>query len=209
MFANRIAIVTGGGSGIGRAVCQHLAKQQGSVIVADQSLAAANETISQLGQSGQHVAVQVDVSNQDSVKSLFEQVAKVYGSDAVATLLANCAGITRDGWAVDMPVELFDQVLAVNLRGTFLTTQFACKRIIEAKAPSGSIVNISSVSARIANMGQVNYVASKCAVEGLTRTIAREMGRYNIRCNAIIPGFIDTPMIKTVPDKCKQNIYSR
>lgn len=209
MFANRIAIITGGGSGIGRAAAQLIAKQGGSVIVADQSLANAKETVSLLGsgQQQQHLALEVDVSKSDSVNHLFNEVPKAYGSGAVATLLANCAGITRDGWMIDMSEEAFSKVMDVNVKGTFLTTQAACKRIVDSKSSNGgSIVNFSSVSAKIANLGQVNYVASKCAVEGLTRTVAREMGRHNIRCNAIIPGFIDTPMIRTVPEKVMEGI---
>ena len=205
MFSNRIAIVTGGGSGIGRAVCQILAKENGSVIVADQNFKTANDTLTLLEtvkqNQQQHVAVQVDVSNVDSIKSLFDQVNKVYGAGSVATCLANCAGITRDGWMVDMSVENFQRVIDVNLRGTFLATQLACKLMLTAKVPTGSIVNISSVSAKIGNLGQANYVASKAAVEGFTRNVAREMGKYNIRCNTIIPGFIATQMIETVPEK--------
>lgn len=200
MFSNRIAIVTGGGSGIGRAVCQILAKENGSVIVADINLKNVNETVNILNNPNNHLPVEVDVSNLKSVNAMFEHVSQRFGANSVACALANCAGITRDSWMLDMTEENFNQVIDVNLKGTFFTTQQFCKRIIGSNKP-GSIVNISSVSAKIGNIGQANYVASKAAVEGFSRTVAREMGRYNIRCNAIIPGFIQTPMIETVPDK--------
>lgn len=206
MFTNRIAIVTGGGSGIGRAVCQMLAKENASVLVADRNLDGAKETMASLEtkSKSQHTAFEIDVAKSDSVRAMFEEVSKVYGADSAATLLVNSAGITKDGWMVDMSEEDFDQVLAVNLRGTFLPTQLACKRMIELKkTDGGSIVNVTSVSAKMGNLGQANYVASKSAVEGFTRTVAREMGKYNIRCNAVMPGFIDTPMVKTVPEKSK------
>ncbi|KAH9497776.1 hypothetical protein DERF_013736, partial [Dermatophagoides farinae] len=175
MFANRIAIVTGGGSGIGRAVCKLLAKENASVIVADRNVKSAQETITSMN-GGQHVAVEVDVAKLDSIKSMFESVNKTYGSDEVVTLLVNSAGITKDGWMIDMKPEDFDQVLDVSLKGTFYTTQIACKTMIDKKKnDGGSIVNFTSVSAKIGNMGQVNYVAAKAGVEGLTRTVAREM----------------------------------
>nr|XP_046919155.1 (3R)-3-hydroxyacyl-CoA dehydrogenase-like [Dermatophagoides farinae] len=206
MFANRIAIVTGGGSGIGRAVCKLLAKENASVIVADRNVKSAQETITSMN-GGQHVAIEVDVAKLDSIKSMFESVNKTYGSDEVVTLLVNSAGITKDGWMIDMKPEDFDQVLDVSLKGTFYTTQIACKTMIDKKKnDGGSIVNFTSVSAKIGNMGQVNYVAAKAGVEGLTRTVAREMGKYNIRCNAVIPGFIDTPIVETVPEHIMQGM---
>ncbi|KAH9414800.1 hypothetical protein DERP_008641 [Dermatophagoides pteronyssinus] len=206
MFANRIAIVTGGGSGIGRAVCKLLAKENASIIVADRNVKGAQETIASMTE-GQHVAVEVDVAKLDSVKSMFELVNKTYGSEEVATLLVNSAGITKDGWVIDMKPEDFDQVLDVSLKGTFYTTQLACKTMIDKKkSDGGSIVNFSSVSAKIGNMGQANYAAAKAGVEGLTRTVAREMGKYNIRCNAVIPGFIETPMVETVPEHIMQGM---
>lgn len=200
MFRNQIAIVTGGGSGIGRAVCRLLANENASVLVADQNLAGAKETLSMISSQGQHAVVQVDVSKPESVREMFESVSKTYGSDSVAQLLVNSAGITRDGWMLKMSPEDFDLVLAVNLKGTFLATQLACKKMIDLKK-SGAIVNISSISGKTGNIGQANYAASKMAVEGFTRNVANEMGKFNIRCNAVVPGFIETPIVNTIPDK--------
>lgn len=199
MFASKIAIVTGAGSGIGQAVCKRLANESASIVAVDKNLKNVEETVSSL--NGKHVPLEVDVSKLDSVKTIFDKIINVYGKDSVATLLVNCAGITRDGWMVSMSEQDFDDVLNVNLKGTFLTTKLACNFMIESKVDGGSVVNVTSVSAKIGNIGQANYVASKAAVEGFTRTVAREMGKYNIRCNAVMPGFIETPMIETVPDK--------
>ena len=205
MLANRVAIVSGGGSGIGRAVANLLSKQQARVLVLDQNIEQANATIRDLdGGAAKHHALQCDVSKSDSIRQCFEDVQKHFGCPA--TMLANCAGITKDGWMVDMTEDAFDRVIQVNLKGTFLMTQLACKKMIDAKVQAGSVVNVTSVSAKIGNMGQANYVSSKAAVEGLTRTVAREMGRYNIRCNVVMPGFISTPMIETVPDKGKLSL---
>lgn len=118
----------------------------------------------------------------------------------------NCAGITRDTRMINMTEEMFDDVIKVNLKGTYLMSQAISKLMIENKVESGSIINISSVSAKIGNFGQCNYAASKSGVIGLTKTIAREMAMYNIRCNAIMPGFIDTPMVQKVPDKVLDKI---
>ncbi|CAG2183960.1 unnamed protein product, partial [Oppiella nova] len=100
-----------------------------------------------------------------------------------------------------MTEEEFDKVLAVNLKGTFLATQLFCQQMIERKQTDGSVVNVSSVSAKLGNIGQCNYNASKAGVEAFTRTVAREVAKHQIRCNAVMPGFIDTPIVETVPQK--------
>lgn len=125
MFANRIAVVTGGGSGIGRAVAHRLAKERASVVIADQNLNGAQETkqlIDDKQTDAKHIAVECDVSRLESIRSLFKAVNDTYGQKA-ATLLVNSAGITRDKFIVDMSEQDFDTVLAVNLKGTFLPTQ--------------------------------------------------------------------------------------
>ena len=129
MFANRIAVVTGGGSGIGRAVAQRLAKERASVVIADQNLNGAKETkqlIDGNSSDAKHIAVECDVSRMDSVKNLFHTLVDNYSNKA-ATLLVNSAGITRDKFIVDMSEQDFDKVIAVNLKGTFLATQVSIR----------------------------------------------------------------------------------
>lgn len=202
MFANRIAIVTGAGSGIGRAVAARLAAEKSRLILADRNLKSVQETQEKLHNSSLHYSIELDVSKSDQVKTKLDEALKYFGPNEVSTMLVNCAGITRDGYMVEMKDDQWDSVIDVNLKGTFLTTRYVCQKLMEAKK-SGSIVNVSSVSAKIGNFGQANYVASKAAVEGFTRTVAREMGKHNIRCNTVMPGFIETPMIETIPEKGK------
>jgi NAD(P)-dependent dehydrogenase (short-subunit alcohol dehydrogenase family) len=126
MFANRIAVVTGGGSGIGRAVCRILAKENASVVVADTNVSGAEETKRMISDSkdnqSKHIALEIDVSKSDSIKNLFKSVNDNY-NNRVATVLVNCAGITRDQWLIDITEQDFDKVIDVNLKGTFLATQ--------------------------------------------------------------------------------------
>ncbi|CAG2113247.1 unnamed protein product [Medioppia subpectinata] len=212
MFANRIAVVTGGGSGIGRAVASILAKESASLVVADQNISGAKQTIELIEKNtktgGKHIPFEVDVSQLDSLQRLFKSVTDNY-DNKVATLLVNCAGITRDKLIVEMTEQDFDKVLDVNLKGTFMATQLFCQQMIEKKLTDGSIVNVSSVSARIGNIGQCNYNASKAGVEAFTRTVAREMAKHQIRCNAVMPGFIDTPIVETVPQKILDQLVAQ
>lgn len=121
-----------------------------------------------------------------------------------ANIIVNCAGITRDAMMLKMTDEQLDRVLDVNIRGTFYPIQIGCKQMIDGKREWGSIVNVSSTSGKYGNVGQVNYAASKAAIYGLTKSVAKEMAKYNIRCNAVVPGFIDTPMTETVPEHLAQ-----
>jgi len=208
MLANRIALVTGAGSGIGRAVCQKFAKQQAVVVAADARLNAAEETAKLLEQSTEaastplngHRAVQLDVRDSAGVSELFKRLSDV---KAIPSIVVNAAGITRDKFMKDMTEEEFDDVIDVNLKGTWLICKAASQLMLENKLEKGSIVNISSVSAK-GNMGQTNYAASKAGVEGMTKSIAKELAKFNIRCNAVVPGYIDTPMVQTVPEKLQQ-----
>lgn len=153
--------------------------------------------------SKKHFADSVDVSSSESVQKLLSKISKNY---PVPEILVNCAGITRDAVMLNMTEQMFDDVIKVNLKGTYLMTQGISKLMIENKVENGSIVNISSISGKIGNYGQCNYAASKTAVEGFTKTVARELAAHNIRCNAVMPGFIDTPMVQKVPDKVIEKI---
>ncbi|XP_054156017.1 estradiol 17-beta-dehydrogenase 8-like [Oppia nitens] len=211
MFANRIALITGGGSGIGRAVANILAKESASIVIADQSINGANETKqlieSQVKSGVKHLSLEVDVSQMDSLKRVFKAINENY-DNRVATLLVNCAGITRDQMMTKLSEQDFDKVIAVNLKGTFMATQLFCQQMIENKQTDGSVVNVSSVSAKLGNIGQSNYNASKAGVEALTRTAAQEMAKFNIRVNVVMPGFINTPIVQTIPQKVLDQLIS-
>jgi len=198
LLLGRVALITGGGSGIGRAVTSIFAKEGAIVIAADINEDAARETLQCLPDPKKHFIANVDVSSSESVKNLLSKIKEECPPPEV---LVNCAGITRDCVMLNMTESMFDDVMKVNLKGTFLMTQTISKLMIESKIENGSIINISSVSGKIGNFGQCNYAASKAGVESFTKTVARELASYNIRCNAVMPGFIDTPMVQTVPDK--------
>ncbi|XP_044839311.1 (3R)-3-hydroxyacyl-CoA dehydrogenase isoform X2 [Mauremys mutica] len=168
-----LALVTGGGSGIGRAVCARLAEEGAQVAVADQNEAGAAETVRGLprGESGQeHEAFGVDVSSAQSVGELMARIQARFS--APPQVCVSCAGITMDEFLLKQTEAAFDKVLQVNLK--------------------------------VGNLGQVSYAASKAGVEGLTKTAAKELARFGIRCNVVLPGFIATPMTDKVPPKVLQ-----
>lgn len=124
-------------------------------------------------------------------------------------MVVNSAGITRDNYLLKIPVHDYDDVYAVNLRGTFLVTQQFAKAMIEHNIKDGSIVNISSIVAKLNNIGQANYAATKAGVISFTEVASKEFGKFGIRVNAILPGYINTPMVDTVPEKIKADIIKR
>ncbi|XP_053908000.1 (3R)-3-hydroxyacyl-CoA dehydrogenase [Cuculus canorus] len=204
-----VALVTGGGSGIGRAVCSRLCRDGARVAVADRDTAGAEDTLGTLwGHEGHqqpssvvpslNAAFDVDVASATSVTRLLRRVQEHFGSPPRVAVC--CAGVTRDDFLLRMDEGTFQEVLAVNLQGTFLVTQ-AVARALVAAGTGGSIVHVGSIVAKVGNVGQTNYAASKAGVEGLTRSCAKELSRFGIRCNAVLPGFIVTPMSQKVPPK--------
>uniref|UniRef100_A0A8C2FAF2 (3R)-3-hydroxyacyl-CoA dehydrogenase n=1 Tax=Cyprinus carpio TaxID=7962 RepID=A0A8C2FAF2_CYPCA len=201
-LVSRLTLVTGGGSGIGRAVCQRFASEGASVVVADRNEESANQTLELLSRdhTGQgHMALEVDVSSKDSVEKLVTSIQHRYFQPP--SVCVNAAGITQDEFLLKMEEDDFDKVIEVNLKGTFLVTQTVSKALVSAGAVKGSIITVGSIVGKVGNMGQVNYSASKAGVEGLTRTAAKELSKFGIRCNCVLPGFITTPMTDKVPEK--------
>ncbi|XP_072015902.1 estradiol 17-beta-dehydrogenase 8-like [Amphiura filiformis] len=202
-LAGKVALVTGGGSGIGRAVCQLFAKHGAKVAVVDVNPKSAEETAQSLAQitndTGSHSSYAVDISNHGAVVDLVKNIGEVY--KAVPDVLVNSAGITNDDFMLKMEESKFDNVIAVNLKGTFLMTQAVSQAMTQAQTQNGAIVNIASIVGKVGNLGQCNYSASKAGVEGFTRTVAKELAKFGIRCNVVLPGFIATPMTAAVPDK--------
>lgn len=156
--------------------------------------------------------VPCDVSDADQVRHLFEQTAN--WKNHHPSILVNCAGITRDGWISNLTTEDWDSVVDVNLKGTFLMCReflrYQNERLKRGQdnQPS-SIVNVGSVVSEFGNLGQANYAASKGGVLGLTRALAKESARSHVRVNAVIPGFIETPMAQQVPDSVQQQIVAK
>lgn len=184
-----------------------MAKQGASVIATDINLKNAEETIRSLNDS-RHLALNVEVLNEQSIKEAFKNVINKYSTPP--TIIVNSAGITSDQFILKLTNEDFDKVLNVNLKGTFFIIQTAVKEMINANVnKGGSIVNISSIIGKIGNMGQANYAASKAGVIALTKTASLEFGQFGIRVNTVLPGFIETPMTKTIPENIKQLFIKR
>jgi 3-oxoacyl-[acyl-carrier protein] reductase len=190
-LADQVAIVTGAGRGIGRAIALELGRAGARVIVNYRSDAASAEAVvAEIG--GGAVAVQADVGTPEGAAKLLE-VSAAWGR---LDVLVNNAGIHDDGLALRMTDQQWQRVMDVNAGGVFRMCRGALEQMFRQR--SGSIVNITSVSGIRGNPGQVNYAASKAAIIGLTKTLAREMGRRNIRVNAVAPGFVTTDMTADV-----------
>ena len=198
------AVVTGGGSGIGRAICQKLAENGARVVVVDRTLQAAADTVAKLPKAA-HLPLECDVSKSASVTSLR---AAVLAASPAPSIVVNCAGITKDSTLLKMNEQQFDDVIAVNLKGVHLVSQAFARAAVESASPL-SIVNISSIVAKCGNFGQTNYAATKCGVIGWTKSAARELAKKNVRVNAVLPGFIRTPMTELVPKPVLEGIVAQ
>ncbi|MFF3568424.1 3-oxoacyl-ACP reductase FabG [Nocardia jiangxiensis] len=188
-MAERVAVVTGAARGIGAAVARRLAADGLAVGVLDLDAAHCADTVQAITEAGgKAVALGADVSNEESVAAAVEQLA---GSLGAPTVVVNNAGILRDNLLFKMSVQDWDSVLGVHLRGAFLMTRAVQKYMVEAKW--GRVVNLSSTSA-LGNRGQANYSAAKAGMQGFTKTLAIELGKFGVTANAIAPGFIATDM---------------
>ena len=191
------ALVTGGSKGIGAATCVALARQGHPVTFCygnDDAGAAATVTAIEVG-GGKALAVKADVADAAQVDRLFGEAEAAFGPTLV---LVNNAGVTRDGLLVRMTDDQWNTVLSTNLTGAFHTIRRATPGMMKARY--GRIVNISSVGGQIGAAGQANYAAAKAGLLGLTRSVARELARRNVTCNAVAPGPIDTAMTAGMPD---------
>jgi len=228
----KVAIITGAGRGIGRATALRFAQEGAFVVLADidhehvQEVAAeineaakapdtAQAAIAKNGgtqaaaeqtaiQTPQALAVQVDVTSQDSVQEMVRQTLDTFGRIDV---LINNAGIVRDAQLVNMTEEVFDRVIDINLKGVYNCAHLVAPVMVEQG--SGVILSTASVVAPYGNYGQTNYVASKAGVVGMTKVWARELGRKGIRVNAVAPGFIQTRLTDGIPDKVVEKLLKR
>ena len=197
----RAALVTGGGRGIGRAICLALAAQGYNVAVNyAASSAAAEQTAADCRAYGvEAVALQADVTDPAACQTLVDTAAKTFGR---LDVLVNNAGVTADKLILRMQPEDFDKVINANLKGAFFCCKAACKLMMRQRY--GRIVNISSVVGLHGNAGQANYAASKAGLIGLTKSLAKEFAARNVTVNAVAPGFIATDMTNAMTDAAKQ-----
>ena len=199
-FEGKTAVVTGAARGIGLEVARQLAEGGATVVLVDVLEDQIKEAAVNLPGAKDVLTFAVDVTDEAAVERLFDEVIEKTGR---IDILINNAGITRDDLLLRMDADEWDLVMAVNLKGTFLMTKHASRYMVRQK--SGRIVNMASVSGLVGNPGQANYSASKAGVVGFTRTVARELARKNVCCNAVAPGFIDTQMTRVLPEKAKEN----
>ncbi len=201
MLSGKVALVTGAGSGIGKAVALTLAKNGATVIVNyGHSKDSANAVVAEIkGFGGSAEAIQCTVNDYEQVADMIKDIVKRYGRIDV---LVNNAGITKDNLLMMMKEEEFDDVIDVNLKGTFNTMRHIARQMMKQKG--GSIINISSVVGLMGNAGQVNYAASKAGIIGMTKSMAKELGSRNVRVNAVAPGFVETAMTENLSNEIKE-----
>ncbi len=192
LLESKIAVITGGGRGIGKATAQLFTNEGATVVIAEFDEVSGQSTANELGAH----FIKTDISNEESVNALFNFVSSKFGQ---LDILVNNAGILADSTLKKLDSDSFDAVINVNLRGVYLCGRAAANIMIEQG--SGVILNASSVVAHHGNFGQTNYVASKAGVIGITKVWARELGKDGIRVNAVAPGFIQTNMTAGMPEK--------
>jgi len=194
---DKVAVITGAAAGIGQATARKFASEGATVILCDRATEAVEQEASSLRSEGYTAAAySLDVTDRAGIEALAADVVEKFGR---IDILVNNAGITLDAKVTRMTEEQFDRVIDVNLKGVFNCTQAVIGAMLEQQ--SGVILNASSVVGIYGNFGQTNYAASKFGVVGFTKTWARELGSKGIRVNAVCPGFIETDILKTMPDK--------
>lgn len=206
MLDGKIALVTGAGRGIGRAVALTLAGYGADVAVNySGSRAKAEETAEMIRAAGRRAAVvQADVSKQEDCVRMFREVTETLGT---VDILVNNAGITRDNLAVRMTEAEFDEVIDTNLKGAFFCMKLAGMAMMKKRY--GRIVGISSISGVRGNAGQINYCAAKAGVIGMTKCLAKELAARGVTVNAVAPGYIDTDMTAALPEKVKEAVLAQ
>ncbi len=202
----RVALVTGGGRGIGRAIAARLAKGGRKVAISYRANdAAAEETAELIRETGAECEVfKGDVATPEAVEALVTGIGEAFGP---VEILVNNAGTTRDNILLRMKDAEFDEVLATNLKGTYLCTRAVLRGMVRARW--GRIVNVSSVVGLLGNAGQANYAASKAGIIGFTKSVAREVAGRGITANAVAPGYVETELTGSLPEGIKEQILGQ
>jgi len=199
---DRVAFVTGGSRGIGRAIVLYLAQVGAKVVAVARNAEKLNELVSESEKlAGEIIAKPLDISDSAALTAAIDQTAEKYQR---IDILVNNAGITRDGLLMSMEDEQFDEVININLKSAFVAMRAAIRYMIRQRA--GRIVNITSVSGIMGNAGQCNYAASKAGLIGLTKSAAKEVAKRGVTINAVAPGFVTTDMTDVLPDKVKETV---
>ncbi|SMF09149.1 3-oxoacyl-[acyl-carrier-protein] reductase [Priestia filamentosa] len=206
MLKDKVALITGGSRGIGRATALELASLGAKVAVNYAgSEGKAQEVVEEIkAMGGEAIKIKADVANSEEVQAMIKEVIGTFGS---LDILVNNAGITRDNLLMRMKEDEWDSVIATNLKGVFLCTKAVSRQMMKQR--SGRIINISSIVGVSGNAGQANYVAAKAGVIGLTKTSAQELAARGITVNAVAPGFIATDMTDELSEEVKNGILSQ
>jgi 3-oxoacyl-[acyl-carrier protein] reductase len=199
----RVALVTGGGRGIGRAVAVRLANEGANVAISYRSNdTTAEEVAREVRAAGAQCEIfKGNVASHEDVDALFKSVGEALGQ---VEILVNNAGLTRDNLMMRMKESEFDEVLSTNLKGTYLCTRAALRPMIRARW--GRIVNVSSVVGLVGNAGQANYAASKAGIIGFTKSVAREVAQRGITANVVAPGYVETELTRSLSEEIKDQI---
>ena len=201
----RKAVVTGAGRGIGKAIAKRLAELGADVAVVDIDGDSAASTASEIAAAGTAaVGYELDITDSDAVMEVFKKIQEDLGG---LDILVNNAGLTRDNLLLRMSPDDWDLVMRVNLKGAFNCIRAVVRPMMSQR--SGRIINIASVVGQVGNAGQANYAASKAGLIALTKSVAKELGGRGITANAVAPGFIETPMTESLPEKAREDFASR
>ncbi|CAM3765461.1 3-oxoacyl-ACP reductase FabG [Alkalicoccus chagannorensis] len=194
---NQTAWITGAGRGIGAETAKTFAREGATVVVSDMNQADVDIISREINEAGgTSMAVAVNVTDRHAIDAALKQIVETYER---VDIVVNNAGITNDAQLLKMEEDQWDSVIDVNLKGIFNISQAAAKQMKEQEG--GVILNASSVVGTYGNFGQTNYAAAKWGVNGMTKTWAKELGRFGIRVNAVAPGFVQTPMTEKMPQK--------
>lgn len=204
-LTGKTALVTGGGQGIGKAICHTLGKFGAKILICDINESVGQQTVEELSNDG--ITAEFFTANAASFEDVHNTISKILDKHTVIDILVNNAGITRDQLLLKMSEADWDAVIAVNLKGTFNFTKALYRPMMKQK--SGRIINIASIIGIMGNAGQANYAASKAGIIGFTKSIARELGPRGICVNAIAPGFIKTAMTDVLKDEIKQQMLEQ
>ena len=201
---DKVAVITGGSRGLGKAMAQRFLEEGAVVIITATSEGNLRKAVEELGSLGEIEGVRMDVSQYGTVQEILAGIIEKYGR---VDILVNNAGITADAQLAKMTEEQFDKVVAVNLKGVYACTKAVVNSMIERGY--GRIVNIASVTAHNGSFGQTNYAATKAGVISMTQTWAKELGKKGITVNAVAPGYTLTEMMETVPEKVLDSIKEK
>ncbi len=202
---DKIALITGAGSGIGKETAVLFAREGAKIAVVDINKINGEDTLATVKKVSEGVSIQANICDRAQVSNMVDEVVHRFGR---IDILINNAGITQDSLIAKMTEKQWDGVIDTNLKGAFNCTQFVAEKMLKQQS-GGVIINASSIVGLYGNIGQCNYAAAKAGLIGMTKALAKELGRKGIRVNALAPGFIATPMTANIPEKILESMKEK